>query len=184
LIDEEGKLREGGLQNPRRAQRWLAVASLLFAIVVFVAYRLAPAQLEPAPDIAVTTLQGETLALSSLEGKVVLVNFWATTCVVCVREMPRLTELYQRYKAQGYEMLAVAMPYDPPHRVIDYTRRNALPFTVALDLEGKAAWAFGDVRATPTTFLIDRNGMIVREYVGEPNFARLDSLIAKTLGER
>jgi peroxiredoxin len=184
MIDDEEPPRAKVPHNPRRTLFWLAAGLVLFAIAVIVAYRLAPERRSPAPDIEVTTLQGETLALSSLRGKVVLVNFWATTCVVCVREMPRLTELYRRHNAEGYEMLAVAMPYDPPHRVIDYARRNALPFTVALDLEGKAAWAFGDVSATPTTFLIDRRGMVVREYVGEPDFAKLDKLIVKTLGER
>jgi peroxiredoxin len=133
------------------------------------------------PDVTITTIQGEQLTAASLRGKVVLVNFWATSCATCVKEMPRLVETYRRHRARGFETIAVAMSYDPPNYVLHYAARNALPFKVALDPTGAAARAFGDVELTPTTFVIDRRGTIVKRYLGEPDFAELDRLIERAL---
>ncbi len=103
----------------------------------------------------------------------VLVNFWATDCAVCVREMPHLVSTYRKYRAQGFETIAVAMKYDPPNYVLNYVEKTALPFTVTLDPMGELARAFGDVKLTPTTFVIDRQGRIVTRILGEPDFACL-----------
>ena len=135
-----------------------------------------PAQV---PEISLTTIQGEKLTAADLRGKVVLVNFWATSCVTCVKEMPKLVETYRKHHDRGFETIAVAMSYDPPNYVLHYAEKNALPFKVALDPVGAAARAFGDVSLTPTTFVIDRRGTIVKRYLGEPDFAELDRLIGK-----
>src|SRR5262245_31535236 len=135
------------------------------------------------PEVTLTTIQGEKLTVSDLRGKVVLVNFWATSCETCVKEMPKLVETYRRYRERGFETIAVAMSYDPPNYVLHYAARNALPFKVALDPVGAAARAFGDVSLTPTTFVVDRRGTIVKRYVGEPDFAELDRLIEGKLAE-
>ena len=126
-------------------------------------------------------VHGDQFALSSLRGKVVLVNFWATSCTVCVSEMPKMVQIYEKYRGQGLETVAVAMPYDPPDRVFAYAQQNKLPFRVTLDIFGKATKAFGGVRGTPTTFLVDRHGMIVQRFEGEPDFASLGRLIEKEL---
>ena len=102
------------------------------------------------------TLKGETIPLASLRGKVVVVNFWATDCPVCLREMPRLVETHQKFVKRGYETVAVAMWHDPPIRVVAYAEKNALPFKVAFDPVGEHAKAFGDLTLTPTTFVIDK----------------------------
>jgi len=133
------------------------------------------------PEVTLTTIQGEQLTAADLRGKVVLVNFWATSCATCVKEMPKLVETYRRYRDRGFETIAVAMSYDPPNYVLHYAEKNALPFKVALDPVGAAARAFGDVSLTPTTFVIDRRGTIVKRYVGEPDFAELDRLIEAKL---
>jgi len=140
----------------------------------------APAQV---PAVALTTIQGERLTAADLRGKVVLVNFWATSCATCVQEMPKLVATYRRHRDRGFETVAVAMRYDPPNYVLHYAAKNALPFKVALDPMGAAARAFGDVELTPTTFVIDRRGTIVKRYVGEPDFAELDRLIEAKLAE-
>jgi peroxiredoxin len=95
--------------------------------------------------------------------------------------MPRMAELHERYAARGLETIAVAMPYDPPNRVVAYQREKRLPFKVAIDPNGEAARRFDDVRVTPTTFLIDRRGRIVARYVGEPDFAEVEKLIEGAL---
>ena len=100
-----------------------------------------------------------------------MVNFWATSCITCVGEMPKIIETYNKYHGQGFETIAVAMSYDPPNYVLNYTEKNKLPFKVALDIRGDLARSFGDIRLTPTTFIIDKRGNIVKQYLGEPDFA-------------
>ena len=136
-----------------------------------------------APDAAYTTLDGQTARLSALRGKVVLVNFWATTCTTCVAEMPALADTYKRFSAQGFETVAIAMSYDPADYVRNYASKNGLPFTVCLDTTGDAARGFEEVRLTPTSFLIDRKGRIVQKFLGAPDFPKLHADIEKLLAE-
>ncbi|MDR1424596.1 MAG: TlpA family protein disulfide reductase [Azoarcus sp.] len=156
-----------------------ALAAIFFVAVGVFVYNDKP----PAPDIALTTLQGERLDTASLRGKVVLVNFWATTCTSCIAELPKLIATHEKFKARGLETLAVAMDYDPPEQVRAFVEKNALPFIVAPDARGAAAQAFGGVRLTPTTFLIDRQGRIQKKYLGEPSFDELNALLEELLGK-
>jgi peroxiredoxin len=135
----------------------------------------------PAPDVTFISIKGDKISTESLRGKVVMVNFWATSCTTCVKEMPHMVETYNKYKAQGMEFVAVAMQYDPPNYVLNFTETRKLPFTVAIDSAGDIARQFGDVSLTPTTFLIDKNGRIIKRYVGEPDFPALHKLIEKEL---
>jgi peroxiredoxin len=136
-----------------------------------------------APQVTFVSLTGEKIPIESLRGKVVLVNFWATDCTICVKEMPHLVATYNKYRARGFETIAVAMKYDPPNYVISYSEKNALPFKVALDPMGELAKAFGDVKRTPTAFIIDKRGMLVSRLLGEPDFAKLEDLLEKKLAE-
>ena len=134
-----------------------------------------------APQVRFATLSGETFTTSELRGKVVLVNFWATSCVSCVNEMPRMVQTYQKFAPRGYEMVAVAMSYDHPNQVAEVAQKRALPFKVALDAGGEIAKRFGEVRATPTTFVLDKRGRIIERYLGEPDWAELHALLNKAL---
>ena len=134
-------------------------------------------------DVNFIGVQGDRFTMSSLKGKVVLVSFWATSCAVCVGEMPKMVQTYEKYRAQGLETVAVAMSYDPPDRVFAYAQQNKLPFRVTLDIFGKAMQAFGGVRGTPTTFLVDKGGKIVQRLEGEPDFGKLGSLIERELAK-
>jgi peroxiredoxin len=138
---------------------------------------------ERAPESSFVLLDGSTMSSTQLQGKVSLVNFWATSCTTCVAEMPELVATYQQYKDKGYETLAVAMSYDPPSYVVNFAQTRQLPFKVAIDNTGAAARAWGDVKLTPTTFLLNKRGEIVKRYVGTPNFAELHQLIEKLLAE-
>ncbi len=135
----------------------------------------------PAPDVTFISIAGEKVSTEALRGKVVMVNFWATSCVTCVKEMPAMVDTYNKFKDQGLEFVAVAMQYDRPDYVLNFTEQRALPFKVALDSSGDLARQFGDVSLTPTTFLIDKQGNIIKKYVGEPDFATVHKLIAKEL---
>lgn len=137
---------------------------------------------QAAPDVSFTDLKGNKLSLTQLRGKVVLVNFWATSCTTCVAKMPEMIKTYDQFHTQGLELVAVAMSYDPPNYVVNFTETRKLPFPVALDFNGKLAQAFGDVKLTPTTFVIDKQGNIIKKYVGAPDFAQLHQLLEAELG--
>ncbi len=126
---------------------------------------------------------GSKISTEQLKGKVMLVNFWATSCTTCVAEMPEMVATYEKYRGKGYQTLAVAMSYDPPAYVSNFAQTRKLPFSVAIDNTGVIAREFGDVKITPTTFLINKRGEIVKRYVGTPDFAELHRLIEKLLSE-
>jgi len=138
---------------------------------------------QAAPESTFVLLDGSKKTTADLKGKVTLVNFWATSCVTCVAEMPKVISTYNKYQSQGYDTLAVAMSYDPPSYVVNYTETRKLPFKVAIDNTGAIAKAWGEVQLTPTTFLVNKRGEIVKQYVGEPDFAALHQLIEKLLAE-
>ena len=162
----------------RSARLLVAATALLFAVLgAGTAYLLTP---QPAPEATFITLAGERFSTSSLRGKVAVVNFWATWCPDCMREMPRMIEAHRRFAPRGYETVAVAVQ-DHPNRVAAYAQKERLPFKVALDLSDEVAKRFGDVRVTPTTFVIDRNGRIVHRFVGEPDWREFDRVVEKAL---
>jgi peroxiredoxin len=134
-----------------------------------------------APAVTFISLSGQKISSDSLRGKVVMVNFWATSCTTCVREMPEMVDTYNKFKGQGLEFVAVAMKYDRPDYVINFTETRKLPFIVALDSNGEIAKAYNEVQLTPTTYVIDKNGKILKRYVGEPDFTALHALLKDAL---
>lgn len=138
---------------------------------------------EDAPASRFVLLDGNVVDTTSFKGKVVLVNFWATTCVTCVKEMPNIVATHNKFKDRGFETVAVAMSYDPPSYVVNFTETRKLPFKVAIDNTGAVAKAWGDVRITPTTYIVNKRGEIVKTYVGAPDFKELHQLIEKLLAE-
>jgi peroxiredoxin len=138
---------------------------------------------DAAPQSTFVLLDGSSKTTADLKGRVTLVNFWATSCVTCVAEMPKIIATYDKYQSKGYDTLAVAMSYDPPSYVVNYAQTRKLPFKVAIDNTGAVAKAWGDVQLTPTTFLVNKRGEIVKQFIGEPDFAQLHQLIEKLLAE-
>lgn len=168
-------------ENTPRAN-WIkpAIIGVVVAALAIGGY-LSMHQQPTAPEVTFTNLKGEKITSQSLRGKVVMVNFWATSCVTCVKEMPQMVDTYNKFKDQGLEFVAVAMNYDRADYVINFTETRKLPFTVALDSGGDIAKAFNDVKLTPTTYVIDKNGKIIKRYVGEPDFAKLHVLLKDAL---
>lgn len=136
-----------------------------------------------APQSTFVLLDGSSKTTADLRGKVTLVNFWATSCASCLDEMPRLVATHNKYHARGFETLAVAMSYDPPSYVVHYAQTRKLPFDVAIDNTGAVAQAWGPVEFTPSTFIVDRRGRIAKQFVGEPDFSELNSLIESLLAQ-
>jgi peroxiredoxin len=136
-----------------------------------------------APASTFVLLDGSSQTTDNLKGKVTLVNFWATSCVTCVAEMPKVIATYDKYRSRGYDTLAIAMSYDPPSYVVNFAETRKLPFKVAIDNTGAVAKAWGDVALTPTTYLVNKRGQIVKRYVGQPDFTELHKLIESLLAE-
>lgn len=150
------------------------IAIGLFALVLVGALGylwLTPEGLKQAPSVTLRTLDGTQLDLAALRGRPLLVTFWATSCTGCVKEIPHLIELHEEFSPQGLQVIAIAMSYDPPNHVIAMRDARQIPYPIALDIDDAAARAFGDVRLTPTSFLIAPNGRIVRQKIGELDMA-------------
>jgi len=165
--------------SPRRRGWLLLVAAVvvLIAVIGWSAFH----QDKTMPDVTFIDLQGRQITANELQGKVTILNFWATSCTTCVKEMPAMVQTYEKYKESGLEFIAVAMAYDPPNYVLNFVETRKLPFTVALDSRGELAHAFDDVKLTPTTLIIDKQGRIIKRYVGEPDFTALHQLLEKLL---
>lgn len=160
-------------------RRHVVIAVVAAGMLAALAYVL---QLRPAaPDASFVALDGTRTSTRELRGTVVFVNFWATSCTTCIKEMPEVVKTYQRFSPRGFELLAVAMSYDPPQYVREYARQHQLPFKVVLDDGGTIAAAFDNVSLTPTAVLIDKDGRIMRRIVGEPDFPALHALVEQEL---
>lgn len=157
---------------------YAAAAAVVFAIGAFV---VVGSDASKAPDSTFVLLDGSKISTADFKGQVTLVNFWATSCTTCVAEMPKMIATYDKFKGRGFDTVMVAMSYDPPAYVVNFTQTRQLPFKVAIDNTGAVAKAWGDVKLTPTTFIVDKKGRIVKRYVGEPDFAQLHLLIEKLL---
>ncbi|TFV96531.1 TlpA family protein disulfide reductase [Oxalobacteraceae bacterium OM1] len=167
--------------QPASNRTWMKIAGAVIVVVLAVVAWMSFSSKQAAPEVTFNGINGDKISMQSLRGKVVMVNFWATSCTTCVHEMPQMVETYNKYKDKGLDFVAVAMSYDPPNYVLNYAQTRSLPFRVALDAQGDAAKAFGDVKLTPTTYIIDKQGRILKRYVGEPQFAELHQLLEKAL---
>lgn len=160
----------------------LAIAAIL-AAAALVAGNYLWRSTQPAPASTFVLLDGSSKSHVDLRGKVTLVNFWATSCVTCVAEMPKIIAIYEKYKNQGYGTVGVAMQYDPPSYVVNFVQSRKVPYDIAIDNTGAVAKSWGDVQLTPTSYLVNKRGDIVKRYVGEPDFAELSHLIEELLKE-
>lgn len=134
-----------------------------------------------APEAQFQSLNGDTFTTEQFKGKVTLVKFWATDCTTCVAQMPDNIANYNKFHDQGFNVVAVAMKHDPLDYVRNFTESRQLPFTVVSDHDGKIATAFGNVRMTPTAFLIDKKGRIIKRYLGNYDQTAFVKTVEKAL---
>ena len=165
---------------PIKRSLYLAAATAVLAVGALVFFKSGT---EIAPESKFVLLDGSSKTTAELKGRVTLVNFWATSCVTCVAEMPKIIATYNKYHSQGFDTIAVAMSYDPPAYVVNYAQTRQLPFNVAIDNTGAVARAWGEVKLTPTTYVVNKRGEIVKRFVGEPDFAELHKLIEGLLAQ-
>jgi peroxiredoxin len=161
-----------------------------FAVFILAALAGLVALLWPAPgprsvtDVEFRLLDGRTLTLNDLRGRPVLVAFWATSCKPCIEELPELINLYKELQPHGFELIAVAMPYDPPLHVQTFVQKQNVPYPVALDVEGKVVRAFDGVPYIPMAFLIAPDGTIAFRQTGKLDIAKARRIIETGLHKK
>jgi peroxiredoxin len=134
-----------------------------------------------APSLKVSSTKGEAMMIYDKNYKFTIINFWATDCPGCVKEMPKLVDTYNKYKKQGIQIIAVSMFYDPPTQVLNFIKNNNIPFPVVIDSDNKIAQQFENIRLTPTSILINQRGQIIDQIVGEIDFNKLEGTLSKNL---
>ena len=160
------------------------MAVLLIALVGMVSlatFRFSPVDLENLPDLSFQLLDGGSLSTAELANRPALITFWSTSCGPCLSEIPEMNRLYADYAGKGFQMLAVAMDYDSPEAVRETRDRLKLRYPLATDTEARAVRAFGNVRVTPTHFLIGPNGSVLLRKIGRMDFDDLRTLIDQLL---
>lgn len=130
--------------------------------------------------LVLQTLDGRRIAMGP--GVPRIVNFWATSCATCIDEMPDLIRFAREHPR--VEVIGIAMPYDPPNRVVEMQRALRTPFPIALDPIGVASDRFGGVEATPTTFVVDNKGMVQYRHEGRIDFEVLRTQVARSTTSR
>lgn len=177
---------------PQRAVRWLSLPNLVTAaVMLWAAPRCWPhvealvgvRQREARrPDFTVATRTGETLTMASLRGRVVLVNVWATWCGPCRAEMPALQQLSEAYKAEGMVLLGLSVDRGAAAKVDAFLAERGITYPVAI-IGGDVLAALGGVRGYPTSFLIDRAGVVRHTVMGPVAPLTLRPAIQRLLAE-
>lgn len=141
----------------------------------------APAAMH-APDFTLPQSNGGEVRLADLKGKVVLLNFWATWCAPCRKEMPDLERLWRKYRERGLMVLAISEDADADKRVARFATKHRLSYPVLLDRDAKVGRQY-EVSALPVSYLIDRGGNVVAATVGMKDWsgAQADALIEHLL---
>jgi cytochrome c biogenesis protein CcmG/thiol:disulfide interchange protein DsbE len=138
---------------------------------------------QPAPAFTLKSLDGKTLALSELKGKIVVVNFWATWCPPCRAEIPDFVEVYEQNRAKGLEIVGVSVDEMTPQQLRPFVDKNKMSYPVAL-VTDKILRDYGPISAIPTTFIIDKKGIIRHAEEGMMDKQTLTTLFQKLFAEK
>jgi thiol-disulfide isomerase/thioredoxin len=134
-----------------------------------------------APDFELQSIEGANLKLSSLRGKAVLLNFWATYCGPCKIEMPWFVELQKQYGPQGFQIVGVAMDDASTDDIKKFAQEMGVNYPILLGKEA-VGLSYGGVNVLPTTFFLDRNGKIIFREFGLQSRSVFVDHIKQTLG--
>jgi cytochrome c biogenesis protein CcmG/thiol:disulfide interchange protein DsbE len=133
-----------------------------------------------APNFSLKDGNGKTIELKKLQGKVVVVNFWATWCPPCKAEIPGFLEVYQQYKSKGLEIVGISLDQSGWDVVKPFVAKAKITYPVVVG-DGTLANAYDGIEAIPTTFIVDKKGNIIKKHVGYMSKDDLKKLIAGLL---
>ena len=158
--------------------------SVLGVTLLFAACGPAPKSSEAkvAPAFDLPNLNGGRVSLASLEGKVLVVDFWATWCGPCIKEIPEYAEFWRKNQTRGVEVLGVVMESGSPDEILDFVREYRIPYRQLLG-DDEIASEFGVNQGLPTTFVIDGEGVIRSKILGSPptKFEKLQETVDAAL---
>jgi thiol-disulfide isomerase/thioredoxin len=135
-----------------------------------------------ASQTQLTTLTGENISLSDYHGKVVLVNYWATWCMPCIKEIPDLVKLYNDYNDKGFEIIGIYVN-SPAPQVQKMVKDLGITYTIVRE-NPRITAQFGEITSIPRTFVLDRKGNIVEDVVGMRNYQTFETMIKKYLRDK
>jgi len=178
----------GGKRNPLALVIVAVVAAGMLYFGFHMARRSGPppppiTKSGPAPDFTLQSLDGNSMRLSDLRGRAVLLNFWATWCSPCKIEMPWFIELQKQYGGQGLQIVGVAMDDSSKEDIAKFAKDMGVNYPVLLGKE-EVGDAYGGVPALPETFFIGRDGKIVDKIIGLKGKAEIEDSIKKALNTR
>jgi thiol-disulfide isomerase/thioredoxin len=137
----------------------------------------------PAPGFTVHDLEGAEVDFEAYRGKTVLLDFWATWCPPCIKDLPELTRLHERYGEAGFVVLSVSIDEDDAVRKVRRTvKRRKARHPVFLDTADPPAWGAYGVRVVPMQFLIDGEGQIVQQWSGKIDLGEVEAEIVRLVG--
>lgn len=172
-------------KQPKRQKSTFAFLSTIsIALIAMLLLWYIVSLFEKAPKTEFHLLDGRKISTRSLEGKPVLVMFWSLTCKVCLEETPALIRMYKKLQPRGFELVAVSMAHDRPDQVQRFSKRQRIPYLMAVDVDSKVKTAFGRVPGTPTLFLISRRGFIKEHHTGATDIPALEQKIIKLLPKK
>ncbi len=119
----------------------------------------------PGGDIPLATLDGGTITLNQFAGKVLIVDFWATWCPPCIKEIPGYIRLYNKYRDQGFEIIGITLQSGTAQDVKAFVEKHGINYPIVMG-NNQIVQAYGGITGFPTTFIVDQKGRIVRKYVG------------------
>lgn len=167
----------------------------LFSLILYLSCQLSVKEKTPiqAPDFTLEDIHGNMVSLKDFEGKVILLDFWATWCAPCVKEMPLLQDLYEAHKDNGLEIIGISIDQQGAAIVRPFLEDLGVSFTNLIYTEEVTRSygegnpdilkIYGPLQGIPSTFFINRKGEIIQKYVGEVPRRILEAHIAKLLNE-
>ncbi len=172
---------KGQTQESKSGRLWLTIFVVLVVAIPIILitlkekdsgsrFKIPLQEGNPAPDFTFPDLDGRQVSLSDFRGKVVLVNIWATWCPPCRDEMPSMQKLYERFKGEHFEILAVSIDADGREAVAPFMQQMNLTFPALLDPEGKIRSLYA-ITGVPESFIIDKNGILVQRVIGPLDWA-------------
>lgn len=149
------------------------IAIILITIPIVVGFYLFGREQIIPPQRGIT-YHGDTIdIINNREGHLTLVSFWASTCKPCIKELPEFIAIHNDYRNKPFSIIGISMPHDQADLSVAIIRHFRLPWPNVPDIQGRHVAAFGDIRAIPTTMLVDHAGVVKWKHEGPVNFQTL-----------